>query len=80
MSDTLITALVGGIVAIILLWMQNAQSTKMAKIALSQTALEKSQSDLHKQINSRMDELLEITRKNARAEGKAEGEAGNSPK
>jgi hypothetical protein len=33
----------------------------------------------HKQINSRMDQLLEVTRDSARAEGKLEGPSGVGP-
>jgi len=75
MSETIITAIVGGVVAIILLFMQNQQAIRMIKITISQQNLEKSQENLHRQINSRMDELLELTRRSAKEEGKAEEKA-----
>lgn len=52
--------------------MQQRSATKLALIAASQKALETSQDNLHKQINSRMDELLELTRAKGKAEGKQE--------
>lgn len=68
MSESVIIAIVGGFISIILLWMQNKQAVKLA-------LLQTSQAETHKLINSRMTELLELTRKQSKAEGKLEGKA-----
>jgi len=68
MTDAVIIALIGGIVSIVSLAMT-------LLIKKSQSSLESNQKDLHKQINSRMDELLRLTKEKGKAEGKAEEKA-----
>lgn len=71
MSDAVIIALIGGIVSVVSLAMT-------LLIKKSQNTLETNQKDLHKQINSRMDELLRLTKASGKAEGKAEEKAEQS--
>jgi hypothetical protein len=79
MSNEVTIAIVGGIVSIILgiisiitLRMTLRANIKQIEIQKSQAALEQSQANLHKQINSRMDELLRLTKEKGNAEGRAE--------
>lgn len=59
MSDSVIIALIGAVVS-------------LGSLAMT-LLIKRSQNKLHKQINSRMDELLALTRKEGKAEGNKEG-------
>jgi len=80
MSDAVIISIISGIVAILSLGMTLLVNLRIARITASQKVLAESQDNLHRQINSRMDELLALTRKDSKAEGKAEEKADNESK
>ena len=78
----IIIALIGvlgtTILGVLTLKGQKAQlqtSIELALIQAKQTILEEKQGETHKLINSRMTELLELTRTQSKAEGKLEGKA-----
>lgn len=66
MSDTIILAIIGAVVSVASLGM-----TLLVKYQLEK---------VHKQINSRMTELLDLTRKASKAEGAADNQAATDAK
>lgn len=77
MTDQVIIAIVTGGFSLITLIITSLLTYKMAKMKQAQDVLQTNQDDLHKQINSRMDELLALNRKDAKQEGKDEEIAKN---
>lgn len=71
----LIIAAIGGIVSAILAFLSKQQADKAAARAETAAATGKQTHDL---VNSRMTELLAITKSSARAEGIIEGAAGTN--
>lgn len=71
MSDAVIISMIGGVVSIVTVVLT-------LLIKKSQTALEVSQANLHKQINSRMDELLYLTKQKGAQEEKDKQEGNTS--
>jgi len=61
MSDAIIIALIGGVVSLVGIGLGGYINYRLSKI--------------HRQINSRMDELLKMNKASSRAEGKLEGKA-----
>ena len=70
MSEAVIVSIISGIVSLASLLMTLLIKGKQNEITKSQTDLEHNQGDLHTQINSRMDELLKLTRESGKQEGK----------
>lgn len=58
-SDAVIISIIGGVVSIVCLFMT--------------LTIRQNQKEIHQQINSRMDELLEINKEASRAKGNLEG-------
>lgn len=65
-SDTVIVAMITGLVSLISLYMT-------LKINGQQKVIKENLHDVHQQINSRMDELLKTTKEASRAKGFMEG-------